>query len=129
MDVSTIGNVGNRKDVADLNIRIFTCVYYITGLESGRSNDVALFASLVSEESNISGTVRIVLNTENGIGGFTCALEVDDSVLLSVSAAVMSHGNTTGVVSAGVLFKDGNKAFFGSLFGDFLERRSNHVSS
>ena len=58
----------------------------VANIQASGSDDVALLAVLVLDQRDVSGTVGIVLQGENG-GGDTglVSLEVDDAVLSAVS--------------------------------------------
>ena len=80
-----------------------------------RSDDVAAFAVLIEDKSDVGGAVRIVFETLNNSGNTVfIALEVDDTVGLLVAAALMTNSDTAEVVTTGsavLLFYEGCKRF------------------
>ena len=67
-----------------------------------RSDDVAAFAVLIEDESDVGGAVRIVFETFNNSGNTVfIALEVDDTVGLLVAAALMTNSDTAEIVTTG----------------------------
>ena len=104
MDHGTDGDVLEGQGVAGLDVRVGTSHDNVTDLQAVRSQDVALDAVLVLDEGDESGAVRIVLQRLDGGGDIKLvALEVDDTVLDAVAAAVMADGDLAGVVAAGML--------------------------
>ena len=57
------------------------------------------------------------------------SLEINDSVLLSVSAAMMSDGDLALAVASGSLLLACKKGLLRSLLGDLCEIRTGHLSS
>ena len=104
MDHGTDGDVLEGQGVAGLDVRVGTSHDNVTDLQAVRSQDVALDAVLVLDEGDESRAVRIVLQRLDGGGDIKLvALEVDDTVLDAVAAAVMADGDLAGVVAAGML--------------------------
>ena len=104
VDHGTDGDVLEGQGVAGLDVRVGTSHDNVTDLQAVRSQDVALDAVLVLDEGDESGAVRIVLQRLDGGGDIKLvALEVDDTILDAVAAAVMADGDLAGVVAAGVL--------------------------
>jgi len=114
VDDGTDGDISDRKCVAHLDIGVGTGINGISCLQAFGSDDVALLALGVGEECDVCGTVRIVLDADYGSRAVYIALEVYDTILLLVSAAVMTNGDTTVAVTAGMLFESFYKALFGS---------------
>lgn len=88
VDKGTNRNVQHGQSIAGLDVSAGAGHYGVTNRQAGGSDDVALLAVLVLDQRDVSGTVGIVLQGENG-GGDTglVSLEVDDAVLSAVSAA------------------------------------------
>ena len=62
VDDSAERNNGERESVSYLGSYLGTRSYGLTDLETVGSEDVALFAILIDEQSDASGTIRIVLD-------------------------------------------------------------------
>ncbi len=79
------------------------------------SQDVCLLAVCIADQSDVSCSVRIVLNTNSTFAGTSsfASLEVDDSVFSSASASVVSDSDLTLVVASSVFFKDTTRDFSG----------------
>ena len=118
VDKGTNRNVQHGQSIAGLDVSAGAGHYGVTNRQAGGSDDVALLAVLVLDQRDVSGTVGIVLQGENG-GGDTglVSLEVDDAVLSAVSAASVADGDLTGVVAAGVLLQAYEQASLGSNLG------------
>ena len=121
MDESTNGNVCKGKCVAGDDIRVSTGVKNCAVSYAYRSEDVALLSCFVLNECDIRGSVRVVFDTDDCLSSGVLSLEVDYTVLLTVSAALMTNGDSTVGVTACVLFLCGKKALFGGKLCDFLE--------
>ena len=87
----------------------------ISCLQAFGSDDVALLA-LGRPERSAMYAVRLGSYSMPTTVAAPCyiALEVYDTILLLVSAAVMTNGDTTVAVTAGMLFESFYKALFGS---------------
>ena len=124
VDDSTYGNCGDRKHVTGLDIGISTGSNNVAVLQANRSDDVALLALIVLKESDVGGSVGVVLNADNLCSLINVSLEVDDSVLLLVSAAVMTNGDLAVAVSAGSLLLLSEQALFGRKLSNLVEGRA-----
>jgi hypothetical protein len=129
VDECTNGNVGDGQAVTGLDICVCTGVKNVTVCYANGSCDVALLTVLVLKEGDVSGSVGVILNTDNGLRAVIKTLEVDESVLLLVTAAMMTNGDTTVAVTAGVLLLSSEKALFRAELGYFLEGGHGHISS
>ena len=129
VDYGTNGNVGDRQSVAGLDICICAGVNDVTCSQSLGSDDIALGSLGVLEQCDISGSVGVVLDTNDRVRVRILTLEVDDSVLDLVSAASVANGDSSVAVTARMLLLGYDQALFGSELGDLLERRNGHVSS
>ena len=74
----------------------------VADLQALRCQDVALYAVFVADQSDVGCAVRIVLDADDlsGDAVLRISLEIDDSVLSSVSAAFMSDSDLALVVSS-----------------------------
>ena len=79
VDKRTDRDVCDRKGVAGFDICIGTGVEYISVGYAERSDDVALLAFVVLKKCDVSGAVRIVLDSDNRSLLIDIALEVDDT--------------------------------------------------
>ena len=78
------------------------------------SEDICLLAVLVLNESDVSGTVRIILQGLNlGVNVELLTLEVNDTVLLLVAAADVANGDAAVAVAASGLLDLFEKALLG----------------
>ena len=101
MHERTHGDVGEREAVAQFRGGLLTGLDHLTDLQAVRGEDVALQAVLILDEGDAGGAVRIVLDGEHGGLEFVAvADEVDDAVHSLVSAATVTHGHLTGVVTS-----------------------------
>ena len=104
VDHGTDGDVLEGQSVAGLDVRVGASHDSVANLQAIGSQDVALDAILILDEGDEGRTVRIVLQRLDGGRGIKLvALEVDDTVLDAVAAAVMANGDLAGVVAAGML--------------------------
>ena len=104
VDNGTNGDISQCKSVAGLDISVAAGTNGIAYLKSVGSDDISLLAILVSNESDESRSVRIVLESGNSsVHALLVSLEVDNAVLLSVAAADVSNGDSTVAVTAGSL--------------------------
>ncbi len=111
----THGNVYHGKRVAGLDVGICARSYLVPYLKAFGSDNISFFAVLVFNESDKSGSVGIVLKGHNlGIHAQLISLEVDYSVLSSVSAALMSYGDSAVAVATRVLLEGFKQTLFGS---------------
>ncbi len=104
VDESTNGNVCKGKCVAGDDIRVSTGVKNCAVSYAYRSEDVALLSCFVLNECDIRGSVRVVFDTDDCLSSGVLSLEVDYTVLLTVSAALMTNGDSAVAVTARVLF-------------------------
>ena len=118
---STNGNVSELESVTGLDICIVAGVNLVAVLQTDRSQNVGLVTLFVLKQSDVSGAVRVVLDTDNGCGRLVLTLEVNDSVLDLVTAASVANSDLAVAVTAGVLFLNLDQALFGSKLCDLLE--------
>ena len=105
MDHGTDGDVLEGQSVTGLDVGVGAGHNLVANLQTIGSQDVALDAVLILDEGDEGRTVRIVLQSlDSGRHIKLVALEVDDTVLDAVAAAVMADGDLAGVVAAGMLF-------------------------
>ena len=130
VDESTNRNVSQGESVTGLNVGICAGVDLVAYLKTFGSYDVALYALIVLKQSDVSGSVGVVLDCNDLCGRRAESLEVDDSELDLVSAASVANGDTSVAVTARVLLLDNYKALLGSVLrDDVLVYRNRHVSS
>ena len=98
---STDRNFREGKGVADFGSDAAAGSDNLIYLETLGSDDVAIFAVFVLNESDAGGTVRIVLDGADRSGAFVLvAEEVDNAVHLLVTTADITHGELAGIVTA-----------------------------
>src|SRR5699024_699170 len=86
VDDGTNRDVGEGQSVAGLDIGGSACDNGVANLQAVGSDDVALDAVLILDESDESAAVGIVLQSQNSSGNVQlAALEVDDTVLGTVA--------------------------------------------
>ena len=101
---STYGNIYKGKGVARLDIRRRTCNDGVADFESLRSENVILYSVLILNEGNLCGAIGIVLQCFNFCLNIELiSLEIDNTILTAVSAAVMANGDSSVTVTAGML--------------------------
>ena len=80
-------------------------------LQSFRSKDVSLLAVCIADQCDVCGSVGIVFDSDYSCRNIIfISLEIDNSVFSSVSAAAMSDGDFTLIVTAGILLQRYTKA-------------------
>ena len=105
MDHGTDGDVLEGQSVTGLDVGVGAGHNLVANLQTIGSQDVALDAVLILDEGDEGRTVRIVLQSlDSGRYIKLVALEVDDTVLDAVAAAVMADGDLAGVVAAAACF-------------------------
>ena len=101
MDDGTDGDVLEGQAVAGLDVGALAADDNIADLQAVGSDDVVLDTVSVLDQSDECAAVRIVLQSLDGSGHIgLLTLEVDDTILGAVAAALMADGDTTGVVAA-----------------------------
>ena len=125
VDQGTNGDLGKRHGVAGLDVGASAGHDGIANLEALGSQDVALLAVHVVEQSDASRAVRIVLNRGN-LGGHAVlvALEVDATILTLVAAALVTDGDVAMIVTASLLGQGLEKRLLGSGAGDLGKVRN-----
>ena len=103
MDNRTSRDVAQRQVVARLDVGVGAGLDAVTLLDALRCDDVALLTVSVVQQSDASGTVRIVLDRGN-LGGHAVlvALEVDHAVTTLHAAALVAVVVTTGLLGQGL---------------------------
>ena len=115
--------------VADLDVRVLAGNDGLADVQAVRSDDVALLAVCIVQQSDVRGTVRIVFDRFDGRGNAVLvALEVDDAVLALCAAALVANRDLTGEVAAGFAFQIADQRLFRSGFGDLLIGGDGHMS-
>ena len=126
---STNRDILDRKCVTNLDIRISACVNYVAILKTYGSDDVALLASLILKECDVCASVGVVLDTDYSCRSCVLSLEIDNSVLKLVSAALMTNGDSAVAVTSGKLLLDDYQTLLGSKLCYFLKGRNRIMSS
>ena len=104
VDQGTNGNLGKRHGVAGLDVGASAGHDGIANPEALGSQDVALLAVHVVEQSDAGRAVRIVLDRGNlGRHAVLVALEVDATILTLVAAALVTDGDVAMIVTASLL--------------------------
>src|SRR5579863_10531971 len=104
VDRRTDRNVADRQRVACLDRRFRTGQQLLAHHQALRRDDVAAFAVGVQHERDVRATVRVVLETlDLGRNAVFRATEINDAVMLLVTAALMARRHVTVVVTAGSL--------------------------
>ncbi|MNN55297.1 hypothetical protein D3C81_1701660 [compost metagenome] len=99
----------------------------ISNLQTLGSQDIALLTIHIVDQGDVSGTVRIILDCSNFAGYVIFVpFEVDNPVLLFVTAALVANRDLTLVITA-CLFGQGSKQrFLRFRRRDFLESGYGH---
>ena len=130
VDHGTNRNVLNRQAVAGLDVGILGRNDLVADLQALGSEDICLLAVLVLNESDVSGTVRIILQGLNlGINVELLTLEVNDTVLLLVAAADVANGDAAVAVAASGLLDLFEKALLGLHLRQTLVGKHSHISA
>ena len=130
MDHGTNRNVLNRQAVAGLDVGILGRNDLVADLQALGSEDICLLAVLVLNESDVSGTVRIILHGLNlGVNVELLTLEVNDTVLLLVAAADVANGDAAVAVAASGLLDLFEKALLGLHLRQTLVGKHSHISA
>ena len=130
VDDGTDGDVLEGQAVAGLDVGRLAADDHVAHLQAIGSNDVALDAIGVLDQSDECAAVRIVLESLDGSGHIgLLTLEVDDTILGAVAAALMTDGDTTGVVAAAVLLHGLQQAALGSDLGQDAVIRDGHAAA
>ena len=129
VDDGTNRNVRDRKRVADYDIGIRSGYDLLSYNQFVRRDDVSLFAVRVNDQRDVCASVRVVFDGSYGSRNTVLrSLEVDDSIFRSGTAALMSYGNLTSVVSSCVFLKSYSQGFFRRAGCDFFKCRNCHTS-
>ena len=124
VDEGTHGNLGQRHGIARLNVGAGTGNDGVADLEALGGQDVALLAVHVVKQGDASGTVRVVLDgSDLGRHAILIALEIDNAVLTLNAAALVTHGDATGVVTTSLDRQRLEKRLLGLGAGDLGEVR------
>ena len=130
VDHGTNRNVLNRQAVAGLDVGILGRNDLVADLQALGSEDICLLAVLVLNESDVSGTVRIILQGLNlGVNVELLTLEVNDTVLLLVAAAAVADGDAAVAVAASGLLDLFEKALLGLHLRQTLIVEHSHISA
>ena len=120
VDERTYGDICERKRVAGFDIGVSARVENVAVGYADGSHDVALVALIVLKKGDVSRSVRVVLDTDDRRLR-ALALEVDDTVILIVSAALVANGDPAVAVSSGMFLLDLYKRLFRREFCKFLK--------
>src|SRR5690606_39239360 len=100
VDSATHRNVAQRQTVARLDRRFGTVDQLIASNNTTGGDDVATLAIGILQQSNMSGTVRIVFDALNGgRDAILVATKIDQTIVLLVTAPTMTRGNAAIVVT------------------------------
>ena len=122
VDQSTERDVGDGQAVAGLDVGVGAGHNSVADLQVERRQDVALFTIGINEQRDERGAVRIVLDRSNAGGDVVLvALEVDDTILTAVAAALMANGDLTAEIAARVILNRSQQGLFRSLLGQLLK--------
>ena len=101
VDEGTNRNVCQRQCVTGLDVCVCAGFDYVAYFQSVWSEDVSLLAVFVLNQSDVSGTVRVVLEGEYGCRHiYFITFEVDDTVFSSVTATTMANSDSTVAVTS-----------------------------
>ena len=113
VDEGTNRDAAERKRVAGLNVRVGAGDDNVADLQAVRSDDIALLAVLVLNESDECASVWIVLECE-----YICdhivliTLKVDDTILSSVSDASVANSDSAVAISSRLFLHRFEQALF-----------------
>ena len=135
MKLNVVNHSTNRdklqwEAVSNTNLSFRTIVNLLAYFKSLWSEDVSFLAICVADQSDVSCSVRIVLDTDYcSRDSIFSSLEVDDSVFSSASATLMSYSDFTLIVTSGVLLKGSNEGFLWFCSCNLREVGTSHMSS
>ena len=87
-------NIAERNSVTDAEFGTFARIQHITNLDVSRSDDVAALAVQVLDQSDTSGTVRIVFDRFDSAGDASeLTLEIDDTIQFLVTTTATAGGD------------------------------------
>ena len=96
--------------VARLNVGAGSGFNLVSNLESFGSKNVSLFAVLIFKKSDVSRSVGIVFKSFDRCKNVKLvSLEVDDTILSSVSAAAVANGDASVAVTAALFVESSEK--------------------
>ena len=123
-------NVGEWEAVADFNIGFRTAGDYVADLQTFRSEDVAFFTICILQQCDAAGTVWIVFNgCDFSRNAIFISLEIDDSVLTFMSAALVTNGGLTGAITTAMIVNRSQKGFFWGICCNFLKGGNGHLTA
>ena len=94
------------------------------------SKDICFLTICVADQCDVCCSVRIVLDSNYSCGdSIFSSLEVDDSVFLSASTALVSYSDFTLIVTSSVFLERYKQAFLRCSLCDFREIGTGHMSS
>ena len=123
-------NIGERQAVAYFNIGFRTAGNNVANLESLRSQDVTFFTVCILEQSDAAGTVRIVFDSSYFSRNIILvSLEIDDSVLTFMTAALMANCHFAGAIATAMIMNRSQKGFFRFVCCDFIKSGNGHLTA
>jgi hypothetical protein len=110
-------NIANRQRITHFDRRFGTANNLLTNRETTRRDHVATLAVRVENERNVGRPIRIVLKPFNFTDDTVFVpLEIDDTVVLLVTATLMTSRHMPVIVSPGILglsfYKAGKRGAF-----------------
>ena len=127
---STQGDVFQGEGVTNLNFSVRTVHDLITDLDTKGSEDITLLTIFVLNQTDTSIAVWIVFDGFDYTGYVKLvAFEIDYSVFLLMTAATMTHGDSTLVVATGFTLLGAQQRFFGGIGGDIRKIVQGHIST
>src|SRR5437868_3248055 len=101
MNFGTEWNILYRQSVSRQNVGILAADDHRSNLYPERSNNVSLFAVQIKDQSDMSGTIRIVLDLRNtSRNSRFIPLEIDDPILTLVASATAANGDPSVAVAS-----------------------------
>ena len=126
----TYRDAGKRKAVAYADFRGSSVHDLHSVGQALGSKDISLLAVSVADQRDVRGAVGIVLDSDNSRrDAVLISLEINQSVLLAVAAALVADGDLALVVAEGVLLHGFQKGLLGCLLGHLCEIRTGHMTS
>src|ERR1035437_2505566 len=121
-------DVGQRKRIAETSLGLDAGDDHVANLETVGQEHVALLAVLVVEQADTGRPVGVVLDRGQLRRDIELVpLEVQDSVVLLLTAATMTNGELALVIAAGAALLWLKKRLVGFFGRDFLERGPGHA--
>jgi len=130
VDKGSQGDVLQGQGIARPNLHSGTRNQLVSGLESLRGQDVALFSVRIVKQGNVGGAVRVVLDAGHfGRNAVLVPLEIQDPVMTLVPSPPVSASHPAERIPSPRFLERDQKALFRLLAGDLFHGGVGHETS